>query len=448
MGSIYIIEATPDLDDVHISNKNSSMKMNSIWNTSIEHMILTFSPLKENIHADVVIIGGGITGLSTALLLIQKGFDVVLLESKSLCSSNTSMSSGSLSITTEKNLFEIENKYDSKMVKIILQARSEGLQQIENNIKKYSIDCDYQKVPWHLYSATKDLDDIIDQESQTLIEAGFIVGRGPLENIPYPVQSSVTLENQSQFHPMKYEMGLVHAICNQCRLYENSHVIGIQEEKDQTIIFTPQGKITTKYLVNASQPTKGMHALFGPYREYAIAFKVQNALHPKGQYYGLYDENNRILSRTYELDGETYIIIAGGTHREGFENPANKFRMLENFARTFFEFNEVEYKWSGQQFRPADLLPYIGRTHHETTFAATGFFSDGLLWGPVAAKIICDEMTNHQGPYAKSFAYNRFNPLKSVGTLIKENINILTSYLGHLPGKHEHDKTGDQHDRQ
>lgn len=409
--------------------------MKSIWNTYNE--LTTFSFLKGNAHTDVVVIGGGITGLTTAELLIEKGFNVLLLEGKNICGSNTSNSTGNLYVTVDKNFSDIEEMYGKKTLHHILQSRYEALALIESNIRKFSIDCDYEKVPWHLYAGTKDLEDKIEKEFQTLYEVGIKATRGPIENVPYPVQSAVVLQDQAQFHPLKYGQALVRAISDRCRIYENSPVIHIQEEKDHNIVLTPFGKITTKYVVHATHTPKGVlgvHTLLGPYREYGIAFRIRNSNHPKGIFWGYYDDKNHISTRRYEMDGETYMMVIGGAHKVGQDSSLNKFKMLENFARTYFEFSEIEYEWGGQHYRPADLLPYIGRTHHETTFAATGFSTDGLTWGTVAAKIICDEMTNVKNPHAKSFLYNRFAPIKSARNFVKENINVVGQYLRDLPG--------------
>jgi len=414
------------------------MKMKSIWNTITEQT--TFSSLKGNAHADVVVIGGGITGLTTAELLIEKGFNVILLEGKNICGSNTSNSTGNLYVTIDKNFAEIISKYDKKVVTQILDARRAGLELIQTNIKKYSIDCDLEIVPWHLYAATKDLEDKIDDEFSTLSELGMNVRRGPLDNVPYPVQSAVILDYQMQFHPMKYGQGLARGIMDHCRIYENSPVIHIQEEKDFSIVLTPFGKITTKYVVHATHTPKGVmgvHTLLGPYREYGIAFKLRNSTHPAGIFWGYYDEKEHISTRRYILDGETYMMVMGGAHKVGQDSSKEKLRFLENFARTYFDFSEVEYEWGGQHYRPADFLPYIGRTHHETTFAATGFSTDGLTWGTVSAKIICNEMTNVVTPFAKPFEYKRFTPLKSAKNFVKENINVIGQYLKDLPGNHD-----------
>jgi glycine/D-amino acid oxidase-like deaminating enzyme/nitrite reductase/ring-hydroxylating ferredoxin subunit len=399
---------------------------------------LAFSFLKGNAHADVVVIGAGITGLTTAELLIEKGFNVILLEGKNICGSNTSQSTGNLYVTIDKNLSSIEHKYEAKTVKQILRARSNGIKLIEANIKKFSIDCDFERVPWHLYAGTKDLEDEMEKEDQILKEAGLITRRGPMENIPYPVQSAVILDDQAQFHPMKYGQGLARAIMDRCRIYENSPVIHIQEEKDHSIVLTPFGKITCKYVVHATHTPKGVlgvHTMLGPYREYGLAFKIKNAKHAKGIFWGHYDEKGHISTRPYTLEGETYMMVIGGAHKVGQDSSKEKIKFLEYFARTYFDFDEVDYIWGGQHYRPADLLPYIGQTHHETTFAATGFSTDGLTWGTVAAQIMCDEMTNVKNEYAKIFSYNRFTPFKSAKNFVRENFNVMAQYLHDLPGK-------------
>jgi glycine/D-amino acid oxidase-like deaminating enzyme/nitrite reductase/ring-hydroxylating ferredoxin subunit len=413
------------------------MKTQSIWNTFNQN--INCPVLRGDAHTDVVIIGGGIAGLTTALLLSQEGFKVSLVEARGICRGTTSHSTGNLYTPVDHVLSDIKNKHGLSVVKDVLQARGEAFSLIEKMITANAFDCDFKKVPWHLYSAYENFNKKIAEQYEIGQQVGLNFHKtNSLPNTPYPVQSAVILNDQAQFHPLKYGQALAKLVAEKASLYENTPVIDIVEKKDHSEVLTPLGKIITKYVVHATHTPKGImmvHTLLAPYREYGVACKLKGD-HPEGIFWGYYDEENHISTRTYNLNGENYIFVMGGTHKVGQTQSTNeKMRELEKFALKYFNIKELSYRWGGQHYRPADFLPYIGKTHHEQTYIATGFSTDGLIWGTSSAIIIRDEILNRKNSYAKTFRPTRVDPLKSAKNFIKENANVIKQYLKDLPGK-------------
>lgn len=412
------------------------MNTTSIWNTFIEPR--DPQQLVGETHADVVIIGGGITGLTTADILTNTGFNVVLLEAAKIASGTTSHSTGNLYQGVDHNFSILQKKYNQDYLKNIIQARGKAIDFIEELVTKYSLNCEFERVPWHLYSGSIENKQKIIDEYKTIKELGIELKIDHLNKCPYPVQNAITIENQAQFHPLKFCLGLFQSLSERCRIFELSPVIEIKEERDQSVIYTPKGKITTKYVVHATHTPKGVmmvQTLLGPYREYGIAVKLKYAHHPKGIFWGLYENDQHISTRVNDHKGEHFLIIVGEAHKVGqTESSILKIKKLESFARKYFQFDEVNYHWSAQHYRPADLVPYIGVTHHPHTYVATGFSTDGLTWGVASAKIIADHIMGIQNDYAQAFQYKRLSLAKSAVNFVKENTNVLGQYLKDLPG--------------
>jgi glycine/D-amino acid oxidase-like deaminating enzyme/nitrite reductase/ring-hydroxylating ferredoxin subunit len=410
------------------------MKTQSLWNAYCS--ATNFPSLKENISADVTIIGGGITGITTAQLLSEAGLKVVVLEARKIAGGTTSHSTGNLYIF-DKYTTDIHKKFGITAVKTLLKARTDALNLITTNINKYGIDCDYYPTSWNVYSSSTEANSKVEQQLRIAKELSLNVSQ-ELPQVPYHVKKSISLEGQAQFNPASYTKGLAKACSSQCSIYEDSQVVEISEH-DSIEVKTEYGKVTSKYLVHATHIPKGImtvQTLLGPYREYGIACTIEGS-HPRGIFWGYYTSNDLISTRTYERDGKDYIVIVGHPHKVGqSENNIKEIKKLETFAHEHFKVKEVTHRWGGQHYRPADHLPYIGRrTHNSKIFYATGFATDGLNYGTVAAAIIRDELKNVKNEAANLLSPSRFNPIKSAPSFIKENINVLKQYILDLPGK-------------
>jgi Rieske Fe-S protein len=176
--------------------------------------------------------------------------------------------------------------------------------------------------------------------------------------------------------------------------------------------------------------------LLGPYREYGIACRVNGTNHPEGIFWGLYEEGTVISTRTYRRNGETYLIIVGKPHKVGQkENNEEIIASLEEFAQTHFDVQETTFRWGGQHYRPADLLPFIGPVKKGSTeFIATGYSTDGLVYGTLAAHILTDMITGQDNKWVNLYDSTRKQPLKSGPKFLKENIDVASHYIKDMVG--------------
>ncbi|RZJ36174.1 MAG: FAD-dependent oxidoreductase [Flavobacterium sp.] len=421
-----------------MENANLPDNIKSIWRSFADK---TFFPnLESDAKADVAIIGGGITGVTTALLLKEAGYDVVLVEAMKVGAGNTGHSTGNLYIAVEEGFDTIQSKYDTETLKTVISARAEAMALIEQNVARFNIDCDLHKRSWYCYSANEENCNKIEKIYNAARDAGVAITEIAQGELPFPVAKGVKIDNQAQFNPLAYTQQLAVAIDGEsCRIYENSPVTAIEEQDGMQFVRTPQGSVSAKYLVHATHTPKGVfldfHSLLGTYREYGIAAKLNSGDYPDGTFWGYYNNNERFSVRTYEHEGEKRIIVVGQPHEVGQKRDNNEnIARLEEFLHQHFDVREVTNRWGGQHYKSADVLPYIGRRSADSNvLVATGFSTDGLTYGTLSAMIIRDELFEKETEYTKLFSAARHNPLKAAGNVIKENaINAVELIKGYV----------------
>ncbi|ELR68365.1 FAD dependent oxidoreductase [Fulvivirga imtechensis AK7] len=347
----------------------------SIWNAYAD--TTSFPSLDGDISADVVIIGGGITGISAAHRLSAKIRSVVVIEEMKVGGGTSSHSTGNLYVTIDQGLSHLRSKYNDKTVSKVIKARGEALNAMGENVKRYNIDCDFKRCTWYLYSANQSNDKKIEKEVELAgdIKLGIV---GEDVTLPYPVSKIISLPEQAQINPMRYVQGLAKAIHSEnCRIYENTRATKIEDRDNDCVVHTPKGKINAKHVIHATHTPKGfmfVQTLLGPYREYGVACKLTERIRYDGIYWGYYDDGEKYSTRVYERDDEQLLLVVGKPHKVGqAEDNQAHIRALEKFAKEHFPVADVIYRWGGQHYRPADLLPFIGRkSKHSNIFIATG----------------------------------------------------------------------------
>lgn len=401
----------------------------SIWEVTGNE--LRFATLASDLSVDAAIVGGGITGVTTAALLAQTGKSVALIEAFRIGRGTTGHSTGNLYATVDQHLYALRNKWDAKLAQAVVQSRRSAIDQVAALVNLHAIDCDFAVQPWFLFSETPDADTeaSIAEEQAALTQAGMaaeFVDRLPLQ---LAIHRGVALQGQAQLHPLNYVAGLAAAVRNEhCRFFENCAALEI--DHDKRTIKTANGTISARKIVMATHTPKGFHPLqteLGPYSEYGVAAEIDQPL-PGGIFWSTGAKKHSI--RGYSRAGKNYVIVIGAKHKTGQEdNTAACYQALEDYLRARFTSGPIVGRWTAQHFRPADGLPYIGRLPGaDDVYIATGFATDGLVYGTLAAMLICDEINGAPNPWADIYSARRFTPLKSAAAFAKENTNIAAQY--------------------
>ncbi|MEX2574994.1 MAG: FAD-binding oxidoreductase, partial [Balneolaceae bacterium] len=393
--------------------------------------------LDTDITVDTAVIGGGITGMSLARELSEKDMTVAVIEAGKVGGGTTSHSTGNLYSTVESHLGSLRSAYDTAAVRMVVEARRAAMERIEQNVLHYNIDASFKRQSWFLYSAFGKKDSKIEEELTAGQELNMPVARAGEAEIPFPVTSAVKLTGQAQINPMQYVQGLAQKLSSgRCRIYENSPVTGVHKENGRFRVATARADVKAHHVLHATHTPKGIkfiQTLLGPYREYGIACKLEKNTHPEGIFWGYFDSDSKISTRTYRQNGEEFLIVVGKPHKVGqAESNISHIKQLVEFAYRYFDVPEVIHRWGGQHYRPADHLPYIGRDKKGSEeYIATGYSTDGLVYGTMAGMLISDLIAGKKHPWSDLFDSTRSQPVKAAGKFVKENLNVAKQYLEH-----------------
>ncbi|MBZ9730630.1 FAD-dependent oxidoreductase [Salegentibacter sp. JZCK2] len=393
-----------------------------------------FPLLKEVQNVDVSIIGGGITGISTAYFLKKAGLRVAVLEAGKIGMGTTGHSTGNLYLIIAELLSSLDSKYDEEIIKKVLKSRASALGTIEKIIQEKELDCDFSHQPMYLFS--KDKADKIEKEISISSKLGISNAEVANDNFPFEAKKILKYPEQAQFNPFLYVTQLAHKIVSkECQIFQDSKVEEINKlDSGSYNLKTEQGSVFSRYLVHATHTPKGIDLKFdttlGPYREYALAAKLNNDNYPSGIFWE-YSGKEKFSFRSYKRNGQRYVMAVGKSYKVGqSQNNSELLESLESYLKEKFSVKEITHFWGGQNYKPADLLPSIGRkSEGENEFIATGFSTDGLIYGSLAGKIITDLITGNKNEFEEVFNPLRVNPVKSAKSFTKETLNVAKEFF-------------------
>jgi glycine/D-amino acid oxidase-like deaminating enzyme len=288
-------------------------------------------------------------------------------------------------------------------------------------------------VPWYLFT-TKEESSRIDQVKKELKAAGE--SGLPANDIvpilfPFITTSMMHVRDQAQFNPLKYVQQFASAIEGEnCSIFENTKAIKIDDGGNECFVEISRGKVRAKKVVQATHSPKGIYAVHTAmevYREHAFAVKLRRDLPHAGVYWHL-EENELYSMRPYSNKNGNYLIVLNASHKTGHEeHTENSFRKVEEYMRAHFDVDKIEYTWAAQNYKPADAIPYIGKSiFDKNIYIATGFGADGLTYGTLASMIISDAINGKENKWAKTYDPKRFTPAASFTRFVKENVDVAT----------------------
>jgi nitrite reductase/ring-hydroxylating ferredoxin subunit len=245
----------------------------------------------------------------------------------------------------------------------------------------------------------------------------------------------LVLEGQAQFHPQAYVAHLaILASRAGARVHEHSRVVEL-DRKSRRAVTATGAVVAAQEVVLATHSPKGFHVVQAEmpvHREYGIARYLRGADPGPGIFWCRGEEHLSV--RTLEHAGERYLICIGEEHKTGSHNTKASLMALELEAQKQLGPGEIACRWSAQNYRSADGLPYIGRDR-SGCFIATGFATDGLVWGTVAAQAIADELAGRRNAVGELCKPLRLSAVKGGREILDEVATtvaaLVKDYLTH-----------------
>ena len=374
--------------------------MHSIWSDEITFP--AFPTLKQDIKTDVLIIGGGITGILCAYQLQQAGVNYALVEASTLCSGITKNTTAK--ITSQHGLIyhKLLKKFGLEKTKLYLEANEAAIHAYETLAQTLS--CDFVKQDSFVYAT--DTTAALNKELDALVQLNFPARY--VQNVPLPIQTAgaICFPNQAQFHPLK----LLFALAKELTVYEHTRVLAIE---NNTAI-TGHGNIYAKQIIVTTHfPFLNRHGSYflKLYQHRSYVLTLEHAEQVNGMYI---DASKAGLSfRNYE----NFLLLGGGSHRTGKHpknhystmRPCNGFAELTAFAKHYYPNAKIQYQFATQDCMTLDDIPYIGpySKHTPNLYVATGFNKWGMTSAMVASLLLRDLILERENPYATVFSPSR-----------------------------------------
>jgi len=392
---------------------------------------------------DALIVGGGITGITTALFLQKAGKKVVIAEAHKPGFGTTGGTSAHINTFADTTYAEVASAFGEEGAQLFADAINEGFTTIKSNIDTYQIDCDYEINPGYLYAETGDEAKQLDEIYNGALKVGVPVHY--TEEVPTPVEylKALVFDRQAQFHPLKYLRGLQKAYREAGGIVlENTLVTGIETDNGVHTARSPTGVIRAKTVVYATHMPPNIN-LFNfecaPYRSYVLGLKLKTDTYPDALVYDMQEPYHYF--RTQVLNGEKLLIAGGNDHKTGHADPEKAFADLEKYIRKYYNVSSVKYRWSSQYYVPVDGLPYIGQMPlaADGIYCATGYNGNGMMLGSIAGKILSDLVRRRPNRYQDLFSPSRIKPVDGFSEFVKENVDVAYHFIADRFHIHETD---------
>ena len=193
----------------HTRSEQWKMKNVPVWIDDTE--IRKFPKLHSNVSVDVLVVGAGVTGITTAHLLKKAGLTVALVERERVASIDTGHTTAHLTYVTDVQLQELVRNFGEDHAQASWYAGAAAIDEIERIVGEEGIACEFARVPAYLHAPVGDsskkqasnLKKEADVAAKLAFDAAYSIS-APYFNLP-----AVRFANQAKFHPRKYLRSLV-----------------------------------------------------------------------------------------------------------------------------------------------------------------------------------------------------------------------------------------------
>ncbi|MGE0592342.1 MAG: FAD-dependent oxidoreductase [Vicinamibacterales bacterium] len=387
-------------------------------------------PLARDTDADVVVVGGGITGLTTAYLLAEAGRRVVVLERNRCATADTGHTSAHVTMVTDTRLTELVAAFGRPHAQAVWDAGLAALGTIDRLVRQHHIDAQFAWVEGYLHAPRSDDQDAAADGFRAEATLARELGFDPefLDSMPLVGGPGLRVPDQARVAPVRYLAGVATAFeALGGRIHERTSAETFTDHPRQvtanghTVRCTDVVLATHHPLVGVEDATDAslFQTKLALYSSYVIAARVARGVVPDALWWDTANPYH-YLRVAPQLDHDV-VIFGGEDHKTGQEADTGAcYERLEAQLRSVVPHVDVTHRWSGQVVETPDGLPYIGRSA-DHQYTATGYAGNGLTFGTLAGLMIADAVLERSNPWRELFDPDRKVLARGVWDYVKEN---------------------------
>lgn len=408
-------------DQEPINSNITSGENISYWIASSEPII--FEKVEKSLETEVLIIGGGIAGITTAYCIAKAGRQVILVEDGFIGSGESGRTTAHVTCALDDRYFELEKLFGKDKAVLAANSHMAAIEWIDKTVKFEKIECNFKRVDGYLFLHPSDTKETLDKEYEATKQVGLLTQM--LSNVPSIAAENgwcIKFPDQAQFHIMRYLKGLAEAIIRLGgKIYTQSKAEDINKKGAKVNGFNVKAQ---HIVVATNTPVNdflSIHTKQWPYRTYVIGAKIPKGQLPYSLWWDTGDHNSKWISQPYhyvrleELNDQYDLLISGGEdHKTGQADDENipeenrYIRLIEWTKKLFPAIEEIVFKWSGQVMEPIDSMAFIGRNPgDDNIYIITGDSGNGMTHGTLGGMILKDIITGNDNPWVDLYSPSR-----------------------------------------
>jgi len=391
-------------------------------------------PLSEDAEVDVAVVSGGIAGICTAWELVRAGRSVRVFETDRVAAAVTGHTTGRLSAAHPWIYRPLRERLGSEAAALYARSQQRAVDDVAATAAELGIDCELERRPSHVFTTDEEQIEGLRAEADAVKEAGLEASYVTETDLPFTVAGALRVEDQIQFHPRRYLLGLVAAITARGgRVHERTRVTDI-EPGEPCVLHTEDGAtvrardVVVATLAPVFEQIR-LSTRLSAVRELVVAAPIPAEADPGGMY--ITRELGTRSVRTAPLaDGRRLLLITGEAFTPGSGDVAERYERLVDWGREHFGITEVAYRWSAQDTETTDTLPWVGpapATDH--VYIATGYARSGMSHGVMSGRLLADLLTGRTPPWAHLYDPRRVHPVHEAPAAAKNSLNIAGHYV-------------------
>lgn len=389
---------------------------------------------------DVLVVGAGIAGLTTAVLLARSGRQVTVVDAMGVGSGVTGSTTAKISAQHGLIYQALQRHRGAEIARRYARAQGDALSWMAHEVTTRQVDCDFERRDSYLFTTELGRRRELLEEAAAAQAAGLPTDTATEVDLPFEVAGALRTPDQAQFHPVKWLRHLAASVEDAGGVVRDGiRVTGIplKDLGDESVtVRTDQGPINAREVVIATHyPILDRAALFTrltPVRDLVVHGPV-TAPAPPGMYLSV-DEDGHSVRTMHGPDGTPQLIVGGKHHRPGARDDVDgDYRGLADWAQRELGLDRVTHRWSAHDLTTPDKVPLVGRytpwSRH--LWVATGFGLWGMTNGTAAGHLIHDLVLGNADPELVSlFDPHRLPRPSGMPRLAHEGLVV----AGHLVG--------------